>query len=64
MCSVFRWGCTNTTRRALRSYEKAGFRMEGRTRQDLMREGKRYDSLWMGILREEWMQMQNGELNE
>ena len=50
--------------RALRSYEKAGFRMEGRTRQDLMREGKRYDSLWMGILREEWMQMQNGELNE
>ena len=50
--------------RALRSYEKAGFRMEGRTRQDLMREGKRYDSLWMGILREEWMQMQSGDLNE
>jgi RimJ/RimL family protein N-acetyltransferase len=46
--------------RALRSYEKAGFRLEGRTRQDLMREGKRYDSLWMGILREEWMQIQNG----
>ena len=50
--------------RALRSYEKAGFRLEGRTRQDLMREGKRYDSLWMGILREEWMQMQTGDLNE
>ena len=47
--------------RALRSYEKAGFRLEGRTRKDLMREGKRYDSLWMGILREEWMQMQNGD---
>jgi RimJ/RimL family protein N-acetyltransferase len=47
--------------RALRSYEKCGFRLEGRTRQDLMREGKRYDSLWMGILREEWLQMQNGE---
>jgi RimJ/RimL family protein N-acetyltransferase len=46
--------------RALRSYEKCGFRLEGRTRQDLMREGKRYDSLWMGILREEWLQMQNG----
>jgi RimJ/RimL family protein N-acetyltransferase len=46
--------------RALRTYEKAGFRLEGRTRKDLMREGKRYDSLWMGILREEWMQMQHG----
>jgi RimJ/RimL family protein N-acetyltransferase len=44
--------------RALRSYEKCGFRLEGRTRQDLMREGRRYDSLWMGILREEWLQMQ------
>lgn len=47
--------------RALRSYEKCGFRLEGRTRQDMMREGKRYDSLWMGILREEWLQMQNGD---
>ena len=47
--------------RALRSYEKCGFRLEGRTRQDLMREGRRYDSLWMGILREEWLQMQNGD---
>jgi len=47
--------------RALRSYEKCGFRLEGRTRQDVMREGKRYDSFWMGILRDEWLQMQNGE---
>jgi RimJ/RimL family protein N-acetyltransferase len=46
--------------RALRSYEKSGFRIEGRTRRDIVREGKRYDSLWMGILREEWLQMQNG----
>jgi RimJ/RimL family protein N-acetyltransferase len=46
--------------RALRSYEKCGFRLEGRTRQEIMREGKRYDSLWMGILREEWLQLQNG----
>lgn len=41
--------------RALRTYEKAGFRLEGRTRQDVQREGRRYDSLWMGVLREEWM---------
>jgi len=47
--------------RALRSYEKCGFRLEGRTRKDILREGKRYDSLWMGILREEWLQMQNGD---
>lgn len=47
--------------RGLRSYEKCGFRLEGRTRKDARREGKRYDSLWMGILRQEWLQIQNGE---
>lgn len=47
--------------RALRSYEKAGFRLEGRTRGDVQRAGKHHDSLWMGILREEWLQMQNRE---
>ena len=47
--------------RALRSYEKSGFRFEGRTRHDTLREGKRYDSLWMSILREEWLQMQPGD---
>jgi RimJ/RimL family protein N-acetyltransferase len=47
--------------RALRSYEKVGFQLEGRTRQDILREGKRTDILWMGILREEWFALQNGE---
>jgi RimJ/RimL family protein N-acetyltransferase len=47
--------------RALRSYEKAGFTLEGTTRKDLAREGKRYDSFWMGILRDEWVRMENGE---
>lgn len=47
--------------RALRSYEKAGFRLEGRTRKDILREGKRTDTLWMGILREEWQPMQTGD---
>jgi len=41
--------------RALRSYEKCGFRLEGRTRGDMLREGRRTDTLWMGILREEWL---------
>lgn len=47
--------------RALHSYEKAGFRLEGRTRKDILREGRRTDTLWMGILREEWLALQNGE---
>ena len=47
--------------RALRSYEKAGFQIEGRTRMDILREGKRTSGIWMGILREEWLAMQDGE---
>jgi RimJ/RimL family protein N-acetyltransferase len=42
--------------RAVRSYEKAGFRHEGRLRGAILREGKRWDMLFMGILREEWRQ--------
>jgi RimJ/RimL family protein N-acetyltransferase len=41
--------------RAIRSYEKVGFRHEGRLRQLLNREGRRWDELYMGILREEWL---------
>jgi RimJ/RimL family protein N-acetyltransferase len=47
--------------RAIRSYEKCGFRLEGRTRKDVLREGRHTDSIWMGILRAEWLQMQNGD---
>ncbi len=43
--------------RAIRSYEKAGFRHEGRKRRSLNREGKRWDELYMGILREEWLEL-------
>ena len=35
--------------RAIRSYEKAGFRHEGRLRSLLNREGRRWDELFMGI---------------
>ena len=41
--------------RALRSYEKAGFQLEGRQRQFIQREGRRWDLVYMGILREEWL---------
>jgi [ribosomal protein S5]-alanine N-acetyltransferase len=39
--------------RAIRVYEKLGFRMEGRLRQDTFREGRYWDTLVMGVLREE-----------
>ena len=41
--------------RAIRSYEKVGFRHEGCKRLLLNREGRRWDELYMGILREEWL---------
>lgn len=43
--------------RAIRSYKKAGFRHEGRLRGSLNREGRRWDNLFMGILREEWLEL-------
>jgi RimJ/RimL family protein N-acetyltransferase len=43
--------------RAVRSYEKAGFRHEGRLRRLLNREGRRWDELFMGILREDWLDL-------
>jgi RimJ/RimL family protein N-acetyltransferase len=42
--------------RAIRSYEKAGFQREGRLRKILNKEGKRWDMLYMGILRKEWLE--------
>jgi RimJ/RimL family protein N-acetyltransferase len=41
--------------RALRSYEKCGFKVEGRSRQSFHREGRRWDLIHMGILRDDWM---------
>lgn len=45
--------------RAIRSYEKAGFRHEGHLRNYLNREGRRWNELYMGILREEWLARKN-----
>ena len=40
--------------RGIRSYEKCGFKLEGRIRDFLLRDGQRSDMLHMGILRKEW----------
>ena len=40
--------------RARRSYEKTGFSIEGRERGEMLRQGQRWDTYIMGILREEW----------
>ena len=42
--------------RAIRVYEKVGFRHEGRFRKYMNKEGRRWDMLFMGILREEWIE--------
>jgi RimJ/RimL family protein N-acetyltransferase len=42
--------------RAIKSYEKAGFTVEGRLRQYITRDGQRNDMIVMGVLREEWAQ--------
>jgi RimJ/RimL family protein N-acetyltransferase len=44
--------------RAIRSYEKAGFIVEGRDREAIMRDGKRWDEITMGILEPEWRRRQ------
>ncbi len=48
--------------RAIRSYEKCGFKHEGRIREFLLRDGKRWDMLHMGILREDWLKLEKERL--
>jgi RimJ/RimL family protein N-acetyltransferase len=40
--------------RGLRAYEGVGFKKEGRLRQEHFREGRYWDIIVMGILREDW----------
>ncbi len=44
---------SNNTR-AIRTYEKVGFRQEGTMRDAVLRDGSRHDRILMGILRHEW----------
>jgi RimJ/RimL family protein N-acetyltransferase len=44
--------------RAIRAYEKAGFRVEGRLRDAIMRDGRFHDEVQMGMLESEWTERQ------
>jgi RimJ/RimL family protein N-acetyltransferase len=44
--------------RAIRSYEKVGFRIEGRLRDAIWRDGRYWDEVQMGILQADWMAVQ------
>ncbi len=48
-------------KRAIRSYEKCGFRYEGTSREQIYKEDKRWDVLNMGILHQEWEEIQKQE---
>src|SRR5581483_415233 len=54
----------STNPRAIRSYEKSGFAVEGRTRGTNHRMGERVDIVHMGILRSEWEAIQAGVKKE
>jgi len=49
--------------RAMRSYAKVGFVSEGRRRQMLQRDGRRWDVIHMGILRNDWQRIVSSESN-
>ena len=46
--------------RAIRAYEKAGFRIEGRQREAILRDGRYWDEIQMGILVDEWADRRYG----
>lgn len=48
--------------RAIRAYEKAGFRVEGRLREAIQRDGRYWDEIQMGILAGEWLERRHGRL--
>ena len=54
-------GVTDENRGAIRAYQKAGFREEGRLRQELYRNSRYYDALRMSVLREEYYPAMHAE---
>lgn len=48
---------------AIRSYEKCGFQIEGRRRAALLKDGIRWDMIYMGILFDEWKKLYGNDTN-
>jgi len=48
--------------RGVRSYEKAGFVLEGRQRGLILRAGRRWDVIFMGMLREDWLKLEQDKI--
>jgi RimJ/RimL family protein N-acetyltransferase len=46
--------------RAIRAYEKAGFQIEGRLRDAIVRDGRYFDEIQMGVLADEWLDHRYG----
>ena len=46
--------CYSFNERAIKSYEKCGFKVEGILRQEMFKDGRYHDKIAMGILREEF----------
>jgi RimJ/RimL family protein N-acetyltransferase len=55
--NLFRLSATTTEYNtgAIRFFERAGFVVEVRRRQAILRDGKRWDAVMMGLLRDEWI---------
>jgi RimJ/RimL family protein N-acetyltransferase len=47
--------CYSFNDRAIKSYEKCGFKVEGVLRQEMFKDGKYHDKIAMGVLREEFL---------
>lgn len=43
--------------RAVRMYQRCGFKIEGIVREVLYRDGRRWDLISMGLLRDEWLEL-------
>jgi RimJ/RimL family protein N-acetyltransferase len=47
--------CYSFNERAIKSYEKCGFKVEGVLKQEMFKDGKYHDKIAMGMLREEFL---------
>jgi RimJ/RimL family protein N-acetyltransferase len=49
--------------RAIKAYQKAGFTIEGRLREAILRDGRYWDEIQMGVLAGEWLERPYGRVD-